>query len=130
MSLHVGMPVLPRMSQPDSRLSLAEALSRAQLTQALENLNMVRRFRGGSVLVSTYENGEKQLLILTDHSVTPINPQENLVKILHEGTWAGPLSGSINLLGASALSLLILSGSTSWLRRRRRMRERALLTPA
>ncbi|MES9947048.1 MAG: PepSY-associated TM helix domain-containing protein [Candidatus Thiodiazotropha sp.] len=130
MSLHVGMPELPRMSQPDSRLPLADVLSRAQQTQGLDSLNMVRRFRGGSVLVSTYDKGEKQLLILTDHSVTPINPQENLVKTLHEGTWAGPLSGTINLLGASALSLLILSGSISWLKRRRRMRERALLTSA
>ncbi|MES9971284.1 MAG: PepSY-associated TM helix domain-containing protein [Candidatus Thiodiazotropha sp.] len=128
MSLHVGMPELPPMSQPDSHLSLSEALSRAQQSQALDNLEMVRRFRGGSVLVSTYQHGEKQLLIVTDNSVTPVNPQENLIKTLHEGTWAGPLSGSINLLGACALSLLILSGSISWLRRRRRIRERELLS--
>jgi sulfite reductase (NADPH) flavoprotein alpha-component len=128
MSLHIGMPELPRMSQPDSPLSLTEALSRAQQHQALDSLNMVRRLRGGSVLVSTFDSDEQQILIVTDQAVTAINPQENLVKTLHEGTWAGPVSGTLNLLGALALSLLTLSGSISWLRRRRRMRQRALST--
>jgi sulfite reductase (NADPH) flavoprotein alpha-component len=130
MSLHIGMPELPHMSQPSSHLSLVDALNSAQQSQALDRVEMARRFHGGSVLVTTYEKGEKKLLHVTDHSVTSINPQNNLVKTLHEGTWAGPISGIINLLGSTALSLLIISGAISWLRRRRRIRERAVLSAA
>jgi sulfite reductase (NADPH) flavoprotein alpha-component len=130
MSLHVGMPELPRMSKPGAHLSIAEALKHAQQSHQLNDLHMVRRFRGGSVLISGTDKEIKQLLVVTDHTITPIDPQENLVKTLHEGTWAGPISGSINLLGALSLSLLSLSGSLSWLGRRRRMKQRAVLSAA
>jgi sulfite reductase (NADPH) flavoprotein alpha-component len=122
MSLHVGMPELPRMSQPGTSLSLVEALRSAQQEYGLDGLTNARRFRGGSVMLNTAGSDGERLLILTDDAVTPIDPKENLVKTLHEGTWGGPYSGTINLLGASALSLLILSGSISWLKRRRRMK--------
>ncbi len=124
MSLHVGMPELPSMSQPGTRLSLAEAVRNAQREYGLDSLNSARRFRGGSVMLRAQDSTGEQLLIVTDDAVTPIHPKENLVKTLHEGTWGGPVSGVVNLLGASALSLLILSGSISWLRRRRRLRRR------
>ncbi|MEW8506453.1 MAG: PepSY domain-containing protein [Candidatus Thiodiazotropha sp.] len=52
---------------------------------------------------------------------------ENVAAVSHEGTWAGSFSGVINLIGASAMSLLILSGSLSWLRGRRSMRARRVL---
>lgn len=130
MSLHVGMPELPRMSQPGTHLSMLEALKRAQQTHDLTNLNGVRRFRGGSILLSLAERDDAGVVIVTDHSVTSIDSQGNLVKSLHEGTWAGPLSGTINLLGTSALSLLILSGSISWFRRHRRMKQRTAVATA
>jgi sulfite reductase (NADPH) flavoprotein alpha-component len=130
MSLHLGMPELPRMSEPGVRLSLIDALERAQQSHQLDDINMVRRFRGGSVLISSTDKEAKQLLVVSDQTITPIKPNENLVKTLHEGTWAGPISGSINLLGALSLGLLSVSGSLSWFRRRRRMKQRALLTAA
>ena len=120
MSLHIGMPELPRMSQPDARLSLQQALTLAQQSYRLDELHSVRRFRGGSVLMEMHDGQNESLLVVTDQSVTPIDPDGGLVKTLHEGTWAGPWSGSVNLLGAVALSLLTLTGSLSWLRRRRK----------
>ena len=39
MSLHVGMPELPRMSQPGERLSLSQALQSAQRETDLSSLN-------------------------------------------------------------------------------------------
>ncbi len=122
MSLHIGMPELPRMSQPGTRLSLTQALQMAQQEHDLKNLNNVRRFRGGSALLSVSGGADRSLLIVTDQAITPINPQDNLVKMLHEGTWAGSWSATLNLLGASALSLLSLSGLISWLRRHRKRR--------
>jgi sulfite reductase (NADPH) flavoprotein alpha-component len=130
MSLHVGMPELPRMSQPGVRLSLVEALEKVQQQENLKGVTQVRRFRGGSVLIrGTSEEGGK-LWVATDTGVTAIDPQENLVKSLHEGTWAGAFSGGLNLLGASALLLLILTGFYSWLRRYRRRSALAVETPA
>ncbi len=127
MSLHVGMPELPRMSQPGNRLSLEQGLQLAQRTQPLEGVDQVRRFRGGTILLGMQQSAHKRLLVVTDESVTPIHPEDNLVKILHEGTWAGPWSGLFNLLGATALSLLGTTGFISWWRRRlkRRRQQRA-----
>ena len=123
MSLHIGMPELPRMSQPDVRLSLQQALTLVDQSRGLDGLDgldSVRRFRGGSVLVKMRDAHNESLLVVTDQSVTTIDPDSGLVKTLHEGTWAGPWSGAINLLGAVALSLLTLTGLFSWLRRRRK----------
>jgi sulfite reductase (NADPH) flavoprotein alpha-component len=120
MSLHVGMPELPRMSQPGARLTLQQALQDANQTHDLSELQSVRRFRGGSVLLKMLEGDREQLLLVTDQAVTPLYPDRVLVKTLHEGTWAGAWSGSINLLGAVTLGLLTLTGSLSWLRRRRK----------
>ncbi|MEJ2396152.1 MAG: PepSY-associated TM helix domain-containing protein, partial [Candidatus Thiodiazotropha sp.] len=57
MSLHVGMPELPRMSQPGTSLSLSQALLSAQQDQDLSGLTLARRFRGGSVLLKTEQGG-------------------------------------------------------------------------
>lgn len=133
MSLHIGMPELPRMSQPDSRLSLQQALTSAQQDESLGDPEMLRRFHGGSVLLKTHSDEGERLLVVTDQAVTPIDPDSSLVKTLHEGTWAGPWSGAINLLGALTLSLLTLTGSLSWLRLRRKraqLRQRRAATQA
>jgi sulfite reductase (NADPH) flavoprotein alpha-component len=123
MSLHLGMPELPRMSQPGVTLSLQQGLQRAQQELELENVTMARRFRGGSVMLGTQQPGNEKLLIVTDQAVTPFDPQSGLVKAIHEGTWAGGWSGALNLLGAAALSLLSLSGFISWLRKRKRRKQ-------
>ena len=126
MSLHLGMPELPRMNQPDARLSLQQALSLAQQNNTLDGLHSVRRFHGGSVLMEMRDDQSASLLVVTDQSATSIDPDSGLVKTLHEGTWAGTWSGTINLLGAIALGLLTLTGSFSWLRRwRKRMQLQA-----
>jgi len=122
MSLHVGMPELPRMSQPGERLSLSQALQSAQRETDLSSLNNIRRFRGGSVLIGLRNRDGEQMLVVTDQAVTPIDPRDNLVKTLHEGTWAGAWSGALNLLGAGTLSVLTLTGFISWQRRRRKRR--------
>lgn len=120
MSLHIGMPELPQMSQPGTRLSLQQALDSAQQHEDLNDLRMLRHFRGGSVLMKLGEAQNERLLVVTDHSVSPIDPNSGLVKALHEGAWAGPWSGALNLVGALALCLLTLTGSLAWLRRRRK----------
>ena len=120
MSLHLGQPELPRMSQPGTRLSLEQGLRRAVSAHPIEAVNMIRRFRGGTLLLSARHGENERLVIVTDQSAVPIDPRDNLIKTLHEGTWAGPWSGAINLLAALALCLLCCTGFLSWWRRRRR----------
>lgn len=122
MSLHVGMPELPRMSQPGASLPLSQALRNAAVDYDLKQLTTARRFRGGTVLLSIKAATGERMLAVTDRKVSPLDPADNLVKQLHEGTWAGALSGSLNLLGATAISLLILTGVISWARRTRQPR--------
>ncbi|MEW8686828.1 MAG: PepSY-associated TM helix domain-containing protein [Candidatus Thiodiazotropha sp.] len=130
MSLHLGKPELPRMSRPGTELTLAEALESARQSHQLDGLTGVRSFPGGRVMLSVAAQEATRLLVVTDHSITPIDPEKSLVKTLHEGTWAGPFSGVLNLVGAMALSLLILSGSFSWMRRQRRTSARRALAAA
>jgi sulfite reductase (NADPH) flavoprotein alpha-component len=122
MSLHVGSPELPRMSQPGLSLPLSAALRSAARNHDLSHLTMARRFHGGSVLISLDDPAGEKVLAVTDRSVTPLKAGGNLVKQIHEGTWGGALSGSLNLLGAVALSLLTLTGFISWARRARQSR--------
>jgi sulfite reductase (NADPH) flavoprotein alpha-component len=124
MSLHLGMPELPRMSKPGLSLSLEQGLQIAQRELGLERISMARRFRGGSVMLGTPEKAGGKHVIVTDQEVVTIDPGSNLVKRIHEGTWAGTWSGLFNLLGAVALSLLSLSGFVSWQRKRQRHRSR------
>jgi sulfite reductase (NADPH) flavoprotein alpha-component len=124
MSLHLGMPELPRMSQPGLALSLQEGLQKAQQEFKLEKVTMIQRFRGGSVMLRTQQPGNEKMLIVTDQAVVPLEPHGSLVKTLHEGTWAGAWSSALNLLGAAALSLLSVSGLISWLRKRKRRKQR------
>lgn len=119
MSLHLGAPELPRMSQPGRPLPIAEAVRIAARDHDLQQLSMARRFRGGTVLLGLGQGEDAQLLAVTDRAATPLDPGGNLIKLLHEGTWSGPWSGLLNLLGAGALSLLTLTGLISWLRRTR-----------
>jgi len=131
MSLHVGMPELPRMSGQNLSLPLSQALRLAATENDLDTLSQARRFRGGSVLLTTGTGDHQRLLVVTDTAIIPINPDENLLKTLHEGTWAGAFSGSLNLLGATALGLLSLTGAISWIRRnqkRRRIQSRVNAT--
>jgi sulfite reductase (NADPH) flavoprotein alpha-component len=122
MSLHVGMPELPRMSDQNLRLSLTQALQSAAADNDLSELTQARRFRGGSILLTTGVGEQQTMLVVTDRAVTPLKADENLVKSLHEGTWGGALSGSLNLLGATTLGLLSLTGVISWTRRKQKRR--------
>ncbi|GAB6044281.1 PepSY-associated TM helix domain-containing protein [Endothiovibrio diazotrophicus] len=122
MSLHIGMPELPRMSAPGVQLSLGDALQRAAVTHDLGALREARRFRGGSVMLRLATPDGPAALVVTDTAVTPLAAGGGLIKALHEGTWAGAWSGLLNLLGALALALLTVTGTLNWLRGRRRPR--------
>ncbi len=124
MTLHVGMPKLPGMSERGISLSINQALQIASGKENTGYLTRARKFRGGSVLLAAKEPQGEQLYIITDTAMTAINPQDNLIKSLHEGTLAGSWSGLLNLLGAIALSLLVITGCIAWFRRSRQSARR------
>jgi sulfite reductase (NADPH) flavoprotein alpha-component len=122
MTLHVGAPSLPR-PDPSAETSLPAALNQT-LNQTLSRDAMVqqlgvRRFHG-SVLVSVNDGTDgDQMWVVAGDTVTPLDVSGNWPRQLHEGTWAGPWSGAINLIGAVALLVLTITGAWSWLQRRR-----------
>lgn len=125
MSLHLGEQEPPHMSRHGASLPVAEALRSAARNHDLRYLTTARRAHGGSVLIELNGPAGERQLAVTDQSVTPLQSGGHLVHRLHEGTWGGPLSGSLNLLGAVGLVLLTVTGLVSWGRRARQSRRDA-----
>lgn len=123
MTLGIGMSGTP-LPQSAHPVVVSEALSRAAATADLGRLEMVRSFRGGTVLMVTADGA----LAVSDTQVVPLGPSTNIVKAIHEGTWAGAWSGMLNFVGAMVLFVLTVSGFWSWLRRWRRERRKATAT--
>lgn len=117
MTLGIGMSgtPLPQSARP---VAVSEALTRAAATTDLRSLEMVRSFRGGTVLMVT-ANGATAV---SDTKVVPLGSSTNIVKAIHEGTWAGAWSGILNFASAMVLFVLTVSGFWSWFRRWRRDR--------
>lgn len=63
--------------------------------------------------------------IVSDAGVSALDRSGNWPKTLHEGTWAGAWSGTLNLVGAIGLTGLTLTGFLSWYRRRRQATARS-----
>jgi sulfite reductase (NADPH) flavoprotein alpha-component len=116
MTLHVGMGEMPRIPHATTPLPLATALEQASAETDLSGLWMVRRFRGGTALVMTRGAAGARAYIVSDAGVSALDRSGNWPKTLHEGTWAGAWSGTLNLVGALGLTGLTLTGFLSWFR--------------
>lgn len=125
MTLHVGTGELPRFPSATAPLPLATALEHAAAETDLSGLHMVRRFRGGTVLVMTRGTAGTRAYIVTDAGVSALDRSGNWPKTLHEGTWAGAWSGIVNLAGALGLTGLTVTGFMSWFTRRRQATARS-----
>jgi uncharacterized iron-regulated membrane protein len=76
-------------------------------------ITRARRFRDGSALVKTASpEGERFHVVESDGRVA-LTGEAGWVKALHEGTWAGPWSGALNLISAVALIALLGTGLLS-----------------
>lgn len=118
MTLHVGMPELPAIV-PGEPIALSRAIAAVSAADAGE-ITRARRFRDGSALVKTASpEGERFHVVESDGRVV-LTGEAGWVKALHEGTWAGPWSGALNLVSAVALIALVGTGLVSWWRGLRR----------
>lgn len=62
--------------------------------------------------------------VVTPGEVARVTAYPGLVQSLHQGTWAGAISGALNGIAALALGFLLLSGTWVWLRRQWQARRR------
>jgi len=108
-----GSTPLPTTSRP---VAISQALAAAASEINLSHLISARRFRGGMVMLQVAEEG---LFAVTDKGVTPLKGGPGLAKQIHEGTWAGMWSGTLNVFVSFVLLALMLTGLLSWFRRRR-----------
>lgn len=101
-------------------IALAQAVTLAEATGAPVTIRQVRRFRQGAVLIFAQGQDGRPLRLAVDAKgrVRPLEAKPGLVKQLHEGTWAGPWSGLLNLLAALVLSALLVTGLGAWLARK------------
>ncbi|MFG1284774.1 PepSY domain-containing protein [Xanthobacter autotrophicus] len=129
LTLGIGVgprPELPRAKRP---VSISEAVTIASRDLDTTRLAAVRRFRGGSVMVQIAGDGagtKGGSFVVTDAGVTPLVGGPNLVKQIHEGTWGGAWSGTLNFVISLALLGLTVTGFLSWFRRWRRDRAKTL----
>ncbi|MBT00216.1 MAG: hypothetical protein CMI01_16285 [Oceanospirillaceae bacterium] len=120
MTLHIGQPEISidRNAKP---LSVTGALQLAEREPDFGELIQARRFKAGSVLLETaagtwVASGEQLSPVVGDY----------WPKMLHEGTWGGALSGSINFVLSLVLLGLSGTGFVSWLRRMRADSQRSV----
>ncbi|WP_197027495.1 PepSY domain-containing protein [Marinobacterium lacunae] len=127
MTLHIGAPELP-IKPGGGRVDMQQALARVSEYPGGEHLVAIRGFKGGSMLVTLAEGR----LVVTADAITPLSDEPYWPKELHEGTWAGAWSGSLNAIGGLVLVGLTLTGALSWIRRTRgnqlQLREREATT--
>ncbi len=114
MTLHVGRPDLG-IQRGVGATHLAQGIELAAERYDLSEMLGASRFKAGSVLITLPEHA----LVVSGGQVTPVDIESNLPKQLHEGLWAGWVSGVFNVLAASLVLGLTLTGTINWMRRQR-----------
>ncbi|MFS8036640.1 PepSY domain-containing protein [Xanthobacter sp. AM11] len=133
LTLGIGVgprPELPRTQRP---VGIGEALTIAARDLDATRFAGARRFRGGTVMVQIAPDAAGKAggaFIVTDSGVSAFSGGPNLVKQIHEGTWGGAWSGTLNVLISLALLGLTVTGFVSWFRRWRANRARPLAAGA
>ncbi|MFG1351676.1 PepSY domain-containing protein [Xanthobacter autotrophicus] len=133
LTLGIGVGPRPELPRPKRPVTISEAVTIASRDLDMTRLASVRRFRGGAVLVQIAGGGAGSMagaFAVTDTGVTPLPGGPNLVKQIHEGTWGGAWSGSLNFIISLALLGLTVTGFVSWFRRWRRNRPKPLAAGA
>ena len=122
-----GISFTGRPPPPPPVIPLVEAVAAVGAAHDLSNLVWLRS-RGGRLLARVIVNGEYQILSVSRDGVTPT--PRNVVRIFHEGNFAGIWSGLMNAVISLAFIGLMTTGLIIWMRRRRRPRRSGALRAA
>jgi sulfite reductase (NADPH) flavoprotein alpha-component len=117
-TLDVGRVQLTEPAPSSPPVTWASAVSAAAWTEGRAAIESARRLPRGGIAVTMGQGPETRILIVTSHGSTIADGGRNWMKDLHDGIWASPWSGWVNLLSASALLGLLGTGSFAWGRRR------------
>lgn len=129
LTLGLGQGARPPMPRATRAVAFSEAIATVGREMDASRIVMLRRFRGDTVMVRVA--GDKGgTFVVSDTGVTALTGGPSLVKQIHEGTWGGVWSGSLNVLISLALFALTLTGFISWYRRWRRDRAAPLAAGA
>lgn len=116
MILGVGLPQIPGFTRGQQSLSLVRALEVVAPGVDPNSLTMVRKFKGGTVMIGLSD--APALVVSAKGEISPM-PDVGWVKPVHEGTWGGTWSGLLNFAAALLLTGLMGTGLWSWWRRAR-----------
>jgi sulfite reductase (NADPH) flavoprotein alpha-component len=115
---------LPVFTGSGPSMPLAEAVGQAARTMDLAHLRAVQSLPNRTAMLVTEDARGGHRWVVHDGRVRPFGDTgvSRLGREIHEGTWAGPWSGILNLLAALGLLAMLGTGVWSWLRRLRRGR--------
>ena len=116
MTMHLGAPAMGKLAP--NELSMPQVLSTLAEQDRLQDLVRIKSIKGRSLVVelARAEGGKESVQIL-DGALKPVKMGRYWPKELHEGTWAGAASGTLNLLAGAGLLFFLVSGVFVWARR-------------
>ncbi|ABI57236.1 flavodoxin/nitric oxide synthase [Alkalilimnicola ehrlichii MLHE-1] len=125
LALQWGTPALPEFDRDQPQVTLPAAIARAAQQGDLVAVYEAERFAQVSVALQGADaTGNRVTYVVTPGEVARVTAYPGLVQSLHQGTWAGAISGALNGIAALALGFLLLSGTWVWLRRQWQARRR------
>lgn len=125
MAFHLGMPGLPRVAAAAQPLPIAEVIQVASKQADLSQLSMARNFVRGTVMLTTQDDAGAAQYIVSGNGEVVKTQGAGWVRMLHQGTWSGALSGIVTFVSTLPLFGLLITGVVAWLRRYRRSSARA-----
>ncbi|MBK1735972.1 nitric oxide synthase [Halorhodospira abdelmalekii] len=111
-----GTPTLPVIDREAPRIPVIEAFDGLEAAGVTAIHAMERKERSAWIVHGSDAEGRRDVVIQRD-ATTAIAPYPGWIRAIHGGTWAGPWSGLLNLLVATTLLFLLISGLWLWARR-------------
>ena len=109
MTMHIGAPKMKLIDTPKA----GEIISILHERNELPNLVSIEQARKWTT-VNMLVDGKVQKVQVDEDGIYPVHSKVYLPKVLHEGTWSGSLSGSLNLIIDAVLLFFLLSGVYAW----------------
>ena len=132
MSMKIGAPEFGKLNLNNQATPAVHVMQVLERENQLQNFVSLETVRGRSVLINlATDTGVKPFQVSNkSQALEQLDVSTYWPKLLHEGTWAGALSGWLNFMIGAGLSFFTISGAYSWIRRWKNERAaRAAATP-